>query len=344
MLTQTLQGMRVVKAYGQESERSAPLPARSSENVRRYLVKTQRSRARVGPVSEAMTGLGLAAAMLYGGWQGIYGNVSLGHFMGFLTAAMLAFQPMRAAGHGAGDAERGTARGGAHLRADRPYLACDREARRQAAARHARARSASAASISPMTTAARVLSDFSLEIAAGQKVALVGPSGAGKSTVLNLILRFFDPVRGAILIDGQDLRDATLASVRGASALLTQDPVLFDDTVAANIAYGSEGATDEAIVAAAEAAAAHDFIMRLPDGYATRVGEARQPSLRRRAPAHRLRARHAARHADPAARRADQRARRGIGSEGAGGYGQAPRRPHRGDDRPPAVDRAARPT
>ena len=107
-----------------------------------------------------------------------------------------------------------------------------------------------------------ILTDFNLEIGAGQKVALVGPSGAGKSTVLNLILRFFDPQRGAILIDGQDLRDVTLASVRGASALLTQDPVLFDDTVVANIAYGSEGASEEDVIAAAaEAAAAHDFIM-----------------------------------------------------------------------------------
>jgi subfamily B ATP-binding cassette protein MsbA len=103
---------------------------------------------------------------------------------------------------------------------------------------------------------------------------LVGPSGAGKSTVLNLILRFFDPRSGAILIDGQDLRDATIASVRGASALLTQDPVLFDDSIAANISYGSPGATDEAIVAAARAAAAHDFIGAMPNGYQTLVGEA----------------------------------------------------------------------
>jgi subfamily B ATP-binding cassette protein MsbA len=119
-----------------------------------------------------------------------------------------------------------------------------------------------------------VLTGFSLEVPAGCRLALVGPSGAGKSTVLNLILRFFDPIDGAVLIDGQDLREATIASVRGASALLTQDPVLFDDTIAANIVYGSEGASEEEIVAAAEAAAAHDFIMRLPDGYRTRVGEA----------------------------------------------------------------------
>jgi len=119
-----------------------------------------------------------------------------------------------------------------------------------------------------------VLAGFSLEVAAGSRVALVGPSGAGKSTVLNLILRFFDPSSGAILIDGQNLRDATIGSVRAASALLTQEPVLFDDTISANIAYGSEDATDEEICAAAAAAAVHDFITQLPAGYQTRVGEA----------------------------------------------------------------------
>jgi subfamily B ATP-binding cassette protein MsbA len=118
-----------------------------------------------------------------------------------------------------------------------------------------------------------VLADFNLDIRPGEKIALVGPSGAGKSTVLNLILRFYDPKGGAILIDGQDLRDVTIPSVRAASALLTQDPVLFDDSIAANIGYGSEGASEEAIASAAEAAAAHDFIMRLPDRYQTWVGE-----------------------------------------------------------------------
>ena len=121
---------------------------------------------------------------------------------------------------------------------------------------------------------APILSRFNLEIPAGQKLALVGPSGAGKSTVVNLALRFFDPKSGAILIDGQDLRDVTIASVRASSALLTQEPVLFDDTIAANIMYGSEDASEEDMLAAAEAAAAHDFITQQPLGYQTLVGEA----------------------------------------------------------------------
>jgi subfamily B ATP-binding cassette protein MsbA len=272
MLTQTLQAMRVVKAYGQE-ENEARRFRRIVANVRKYLMKTSRSRAAVGPVSEAMTGVGMAAAIFYGGWQGIYGNVSLGHFMGFMAAAMLAFQPLKALATTHAILSEGL------LAAARVFALID-HAPHVAEKSGAPPLIVSKGAISFRNVAfayesgGPILADFSLEIAPGQKVALVGRSGAGKSTVLNLILRFFDPAEGTILIDGQDIRDVRLASVRAASALLTQDPVLFDDTIAANIAYGSEGASEERVIAAAQAAAAHDFIMRLPEGYATRVGEA----------------------------------------------------------------------
>jgi subfamily B ATP-binding cassette protein MsbA len=272
MLTQTLQAIRVVKAYNQE-ENEARRFGQIVEKVRKYLMKTTRSRAAVGPVSEAFTGIGIAAAVLYGGWQGIYGNVSLGHFMGFMTAALLAFQPLKVLATTQATLSEGL------LAAARVFALLDRTSevteRSGARALHASRGAVSFRNVSfAYENGGPILRNFNLEIAAGQKIALIGPSGAGKSTVLNLILRFFDPAEGAILIDGQDLREATLASVRKASALLTQDPVLFDDTIAANIAYGSEGATESEIVAAAEMAAAHDFISRLPDGYATRAGEA----------------------------------------------------------------------
>jgi subfamily B ATP-binding cassette protein MsbA len=119
-----------------------------------------------------------------------------------------------------------------------------------------------------------VLARFSLTVPAGARVALVGPSGSGKSTAMNLVLRFFDPTGGRVLIDGQDIAAATLASVRRVSALLTQDPVLFDGTIHGNIAYGAEDIDRTRVEEAARAAAAHDFIMRLPQGYETRVGEA----------------------------------------------------------------------
>jgi subfamily B ATP-binding cassette protein MsbA len=272
MLTQTLQGMRVVKAYGQEAQEAQRL-RRLVRNVRKYFMQATRSRASIGPVWEMATGFGIAAVLFYGGWQGIYGNVSLGHFMGFMTACLLAFQPMRAlAGIHVAMTE-------GLLGAQRVFAVID-YASRVTEARGAKPLQVAAGAISfrnvdfSYESGGPVLSNFNLEIPAGRRLALVGPSGAGKSTVLNLILRFFDPAAGTILIDGQNVRDVTIASVRGASALLTQDPVLFDDTIAANITYGSEGASEEEMMAAAEAAAAHDFIMRLPEGYQTRVGEA----------------------------------------------------------------------
>ena len=120
---------------------------------------------------------------------------------------------------------------------------------------------------------APALHGLSLEIPAGETVALVGPSGAGKSTVLNLIPRFYDVDEGAVRIDGLDVREATIESVRDAMALVSQEAVLFDDSVRANIAYGRIDASDQDIVAAARAAGAERFIRELPDGYDTMIGE-----------------------------------------------------------------------
>jgi subfamily B ATP-binding cassette protein MsbA len=120
---------------------------------------------------------------------------------------------------------------------------------------------------------AAALQDVSLDVKPGQKIALVGPSGAGKTTLFNLLLRFHDIDGGSITIDGQDIRDVTLSSLRDHIALVTQEPILFDETIAENIALGRRDATREDIVAAAKAAAAHDFIMAQPDGYDAQVGE-----------------------------------------------------------------------
>jgi len=117
------------------------------------------------------------------------------------------------------------------------------------------------------------VSKLTIDAPAGKTVALVGPSGAGKTTILNLIPRFYDVDDGTVLIDGVDVRDVTLASLFGAIAIVSQEVTLFDDTVRANIAYGRAGASDQEIESSAKAAAAHDFIMSLPEGYDTVVGE-----------------------------------------------------------------------
>jgi subfamily B ATP-binding cassette protein MsbA len=189
-----------------------------------------------------------------------------------MTAALLAFQPLKTIAGIQATLSEGL------LAAERVFALIDYAShvteKRGARPLHVTNGSISFSNVSfCYGNGAPVLSNFSLDIPAGQRLALVGPSGAGKSTVVNLALRFFDPQEGSIRIDGQDLKDVTIASVRAASALLTQEPVLFDDTIAANIVYGSEGASDEAVIAAAEAAAAHGFIGQMPEGYQTLVGE-----------------------------------------------------------------------
>jgi len=120
---------------------------------------------------------------------------------------------------------------------------------------------------------AEVLHNISLETRAGEIVAIVGSSGAGKSTLVHLIPRFFDVTSGAIKIDGHDIRDVTLASLRAQIGIVTQETILFNDTVRNNIAYGQPDVTAEAVMEAARAARAHDFILRLPEGYDTIIGE-----------------------------------------------------------------------
>ena len=118
-----------------------------------------------------------------------------------------------------------------------------------------------------------ILHDLSLEAQAGKLIAIVGPTGAGKTSIINLLMRFYDPQKGTISIDGTDIRTATRRSVRGAYAMVLQDTWVFNGTIFENIAYGRENATMEEVVAAAKAARIHPFIMRLPQGYDTLIQE-----------------------------------------------------------------------
>src|SRR5690606_14060973 len=115
--------------------------------------------------------------------------------------------------------------------------------------------------------------EVSLDVPAGKTVALVGPSGSGKSTLMNLLLRFYDVQGGRICIDGQDIREVTLESLRRQMALVSQETILFDDTVRANICYGRTDVSEEQMLAAAKAAEAHEFILTLPQGYDTPIGQ-----------------------------------------------------------------------
>ena len=123
------------------------------------------------------------------------------------------------------------------------------------------------------TPARKVLKGVSFHVEAGRKLAIVGPTGAGKSTISRLLFRFYDTTGGRVLVDGQDVRDLTQSSLRAAIGVVPQDTVLFNETIRYNIAYGRPGASQEAIEHAARLAQVHDFVLHLPDGYDTRVGE-----------------------------------------------------------------------
>jgi subfamily B ATP-binding cassette protein MsbA len=271
LLSQVFQGARHVKAYGMEAHETARAEA-LTEKIYHLFERASRTRAASSPLMESLGGVGIAAVILYGGWQVTHGARTAGDFLSFVTALMLAYQPFKQLSGLNVQIQEGMAA------AQRIFELIDIEptiqdrpgARPLAVTRGAvRLEQVSFA----YANGEPVLNGIDLDIPAGFKVALVGPSGAGKSTVLNLIPRFYDVAGGRLTIDGQDVRDATLASLRGAIGLVSQEVSLFDDTVRANIAYGRPDASEAEIVAAAKGAAAHEFILDLPQGYDTVVGE-----------------------------------------------------------------------
>jgi len=270
-LEQAFSGIRLIKSYRMEEYERV----RANDLFDRiyYLVmKTVKGRARTYPFLETIGGASVAAVLAYGGWRILSGTGTLGEFVGFLAAVILAYQPIRSLGNLNAALQEGLA---AVQRSfdllDTPAQIVDAEDARDLVLDGGRV---SFDHVTFAYTADKpALNDVSLEVAPGQTVALVGPSGAGKSTVMNLLLRFHDVNAGTVAIDGQDVRALTMASLRDAVALVSQDITLFNDTVAANIRFGRPDATDAEVVAAARDAAAHDFVSALPDGYDTLVGD-----------------------------------------------------------------------
>ena len=272
LIAETLGGLRIVKAYGQEDqqiERAGTV----IDRVLEFTMTALRARAAASPAIEALAGIAIGAIIYFGGYQAIQGNLSAGEFMGFVTALLAVYQPLRSVANMQTILQEGVS-AGARVFAilDQKDDILDKPEASQLAVTDG-VMKFNNVTFQYATRAAPALHDVSIEVPAGQTVALVGASGSGKSTLLNLALRFFDTDGGHIEIDGQNIRDVTLLSLRNASALVTQDPFLFDDTVANNIAYGQEAPSQSAIEEAAKQAAAHNFIMDMPEGYETRVGE-----------------------------------------------------------------------
>ncbi|HZH26129.1 MAG TPA: ABC transporter ATP-binding protein [Azospirillaceae bacterium] len=274
-LHEGLSGARMIKAYRLEEHEVARADA-AFEDVRLRLARAVRIRGALDPVLEIVGGVAVSAVIAFAAWRIATGQGTVGEFTGFVSALLIAAQPVRTIGNLNSAVQEGLAS------AERIFEVLD-EAPRILDRPGARplvlpaGRTGGRIELDDVRFGYKpgvpVLKGLTLHVSPGETVALVGRSGGGKSTIFNLIGRFHDVEAGRVAVDGQDVRDVTLASLRDAMALVSQDTVLFDDTVRANIAFGRPGATDAEIMAAARAAAAHDFITALPDGYDTRVGE-----------------------------------------------------------------------
>ncbi len=270
ILDETFQGARHVRAYGMEDYEISRAGG-VIENIFQLVQKAARVRSLTHPIMETLGGVAIAVVILYGGARVIDGTTTPGTFFSFITALLLAYQPMKSLANLNASLQEGLAA------AQRIFALIDVEPKIQdrpdaTDLKNVKGGIRFDAVGFAYDEGRAALDGITIDIPPGRTVALVGPSGAGKSTILNLIPRFYDCDTGSIAIDGHDIRDVTLASLRANIALVAQDITLFDDTVRANIAYGRPDASDEDIRAAAKAADAHDFIETLVDGYDTHVG------------------------------------------------------------------------
>jgi subfamily B ATP-binding cassette protein MsbA len=271
LLTQSFQGISVVKSYGMETYESA----QASSFFDRLLTlgyKAAKSAAISSPMMEFIGGLAIATVVVYGGTRIVEGHISPGAFVTFLGALLAAYQPVKGLARLNIDLQHGLAG------AERLFIILD-----------TKSGITNVVDAKPLVLARgdiefnnitfcyednkKAIDRLNLSIKGGTKVAIVGESGSGKTTMLSLLPRFYDVDTGCITIDGQNIREVTLNSLRRSMALVTQDTTLFDDTIYNNILYGRPEASAEEVSRAAVDAYAHDFIKRMPDGYNTRIGE-----------------------------------------------------------------------
>jgi ATP-binding cassette, subfamily B, bacterial MsbA len=264
-------GHRIVKAFGAESRETQKFEE-ASHHFYRTTMKVTSVLSIMPPTMEFIGGLAFAAALWYGSQEIVAGRLTTGEFVAFITALFLMYGPAKKLSRVNANLQQAMAA------SERIFEMLDT---------HSEVREwPGALALPPFSSAiefrdvhfaygngASTLRGVTFSVQAGQMLAIVGRSGAGKTTLVNLVPRFYDVSSGAILVDGRDVRDVTLASLRAQIGIVTQETVLFDDTIAANIAYGRPAASGAEIEAAARAAHAHEFIVTLPDAYDTMIGE-----------------------------------------------------------------------
>ena len=269
LLGETLGGARMVKAFQlEEIERKRTNHA--FESLFTKLVNLLAGRAKIDPILEALGGVAVAGVIALASYQVAQGTMQIGDVIGFITALLLLVQPVRALGTLNAVTQEASAAG------RRIFALLDRD-NHITDMPHASDLDVDRATltfneVSLVLGDTQVLDKVSFVAPAGKTIALVGPSGAGKTSIINLVPRFLDASEGQIFINDRDCRQLSLDSLRAHIALVSQEAVIFDDTVAANIGFGRKGADREDIIKAAKDAAAHEFIMQLEDGYDTKLG------------------------------------------------------------------------
>jgi subfamily B ATP-binding cassette protein MsbA len=269
-LHETFAGNKIVKAFGMEQHEKSRF-FNKTDKLFKLEIKGVIVRSLSSPIMEFFGGLGIAFVIWYGGWEVIQGKTTPGTFISFLTCVMLLYDPVKKLSHLNNAIQQGMAA------ADRVYDVIETQSDIKDPVRPKPMKKG------PHTVRFEnvyfsyddkpILKGIDLTVNHGQVLALVGMSGGGKTTMVNLIPRFFDVSSGRICIDGIDIRDYAVADLRREIAIVTQDPILFNETVRDNIAYGNPNAAEADIIAAARAAYAHEFILRFPDGYGTVIGE-----------------------------------------------------------------------
>ena len=269
LLAETLQGARMVKAFQLEaSEKTRTKTA--FDALYHRLVTLLAGRAKIDPILEVLGGIAIAGVIALASFQVAKGQMQIGDVIGFITALLMLVQPVRAIGTLNAITQEAVAAAARIF----DLLDRDRDIRDKGDAKPLQVDKASLSfdDISLQIGDVHLLQNVSFKAESGQRVALVGPSGAGKTSIINLVPRFIDKTGGILSINGTAIEEFTIASLRAHIALVSQDAVIFDDSVAANIGFGRMGASREEIIQAAKDAAAHDFISALEDGYDTQLG------------------------------------------------------------------------
>ncbi|MDP5118520.1 MAG: ABC transporter transmembrane domain-containing protein [Prochlorococcaceae cyanobacterium MAG_34] len=269
-LQESVIGLRVVKIFGMQAYELSRFD-QENQSVLRAALKTTRAKLANQPLMEVIGAIGFSAVLVYGGENVIAGTRTTGNFFAFLTSLYLCYAPFKGIARSNSILQQGASA------ANDLFNILDTKPDPPEASSPKSLNSISSALVARNVCFAYgddlVIDELSLELPCGSTVALVGSSGGGKSTIIDLFCRFYDPSSGVITIDGIDIRQLSLASLRSLISVVDQNTFLFNDSVANNIAYGLASASAPRIEAAARAANAHDFIIQLPEGYATLIGE-----------------------------------------------------------------------